>query len=73
MQQVRHFLRQAKAARKLAASADSEVTRAQLEAIAEAWERLANQRLASLEARSSAVGDAIRNASLKPENSPDRS
>jgi alpha-ketoglutarate-dependent taurine dioxygenase len=48
MQQVDHFLRQAKAARALAANTDSDEARTLFEQIAAAWENLAKERLAML-------------------------
>lgn len=43
MQRVDHYLRQAKAARELAASATSEPVRIQFENIAATWEQLAQR------------------------------
>ena len=49
MQQVEHYLRQAKAARELAAAAESVAVCSQFEGMAEGWERLARERLALLQ------------------------
>lgn len=49
MEQVEHYIRQAKAARGLAAAADSEPVRSQFEKIAGTWERLAEERLIILQ------------------------
>ena len=51
MQGVDHCHRQAKAARELAASADSEIARSQFEKIAAMWEQLADERLAFVKLR----------------------
>ena len=49
MQEIDHYLRQAEAARKLAASAKNKAVREQFEIIAKTWESLAQERLAFLQ------------------------
>jgi hypothetical protein len=49
MQQIDHYLRQAKAARLLALDANSETVRSQFVKIADHWESLARERLSVLQ------------------------
>jgi hypothetical protein len=51
MQRVDHYFRQAKAARELAATANSHAVRAQLENIAKTWEQLASRALVAVAAQ----------------------
>jgi hypothetical protein len=60
MQQVDHYLRQAKAARELAVKARSAESRAHFINIAEAWEKLASERLELLQLKVEYMGgDAL--------------
>jgi hypothetical protein len=60
MQQVDHYLRQAKAAHELAAATDSETMRTQFQQIAATWEELAKERLSLLQLKIDRLGsDAI--------------
>ena len=60
MQQVDHYLKQAKAARELASTAGTAAARIQFESIAEGWERLAQERLSFLQSKLGGVnGDAM--------------
>ena len=56
MQQVDHYLRQAKSARQLAANSPSEWGRTHFTQIAEAWENLAEERLSYLRIRAEKAG-----------------
>jgi hypothetical protein len=67
MKQVEHYLRQAKAARDLAATANSPEVRSQIQQIAETWETLAKERLAVLQLKLEKFGgDALLSATETP-------
>ena len=68
MRQVEHYLRQAKAARDLAADAETEKARSHFVTIAEEWENLAKERLSLLQLKLEKVGgDALLIATQVPE------
>ena len=69
MQRVKHFLRQAEAARKLAATADTDKARSDFTEIAEAWEQLATERASLLQ--ESGSGHNAMTGNAMPESKSD--